>query len=186
MPCDVSIHRRSPPKNESAPADARKTRYRELAPKLAGFRPDSGWLCQWMPRTWSRRPSSSPGGSQPDAQREHYPPLFGVQCGPRFSISCAARSGAAGARRSPVSPCSGRIPHFSTPPWSSGRTPRFIEGALRPPSGQQREVLVLRVWGSRFTFCRNRRHARRIHQHCRLTPPLRARCAAPPIEALRS
>jgi len=135
--------------NERAPADAWKTCYRELAPRLLLF------ARQWVPgaadaedvvqtafvKFWRR---------QPDAQREHYPLLYAAV---RSSALDLLRGTERRVRREaePAVTVLREDATFFDCTVEQREDAALIEAALRELPAEQREVLVLRIWGG-LTF----------------------------------
>ena len=149
MPGDVPSTEDPRFMNESAPADAWKTCYRELAPKLLLFA-----------RQWVAEPADAEDvvqtafvkfwRKQPDAQREHYPLLYAAV----RSTALDLLRGSERRSRREAEPCVAVLREDSTffdTTVEQREDAALIEGALRSLPPEQREVLVLRVWGS-LTF----------------------------------
>jgi RNA polymerase sigma-70 factor, ECF subfamily len=135
--------------NECAPADAWKTCYRELAPKLLLFA-----------RQWVAEPADAEDvvqmafvkfwRRQPDAGREHYPLLYSAV---RSTALDHLRGTERRVRREaePSVTVLREDTSFFDTSVEQREDAVLIEGALRALPSEQREVLVLRIWGG-LTF----------------------------------
>lgn len=135
--------------NECAPADAWKTCYRELAPKLLLFARQ--WLAEpadaedvvqtAFVKFWKR---------QPDAQREHYPLLYAAVRSTALDLLRGSERRARREAEPAVSVLREDATFFDTTV-EQREDAALVEGALRSLPTDQREVLVLRIWGG-LTF----------------------------------
>jgi RNA polymerase sigma-70 factor (ECF subfamily) len=135
--------------NERAPVDAWKICYRELAPKLLLF------ARQWCSDTadaedvvqtafvkfWKR---------QPDAQREHWPLLYAAV---RSTALDHLRGTERRVRREaePTVSVLREDDTFFDHAVQQHENAALVDGALRELSADQRQILVLRIWGG-LTF----------------------------------
>ena len=135
--------------NESAPADAWKTCYRELAPKLLLFA-----------RQWVAEPADAEDvvqtafvkfwRKQPEAGREHYPLLFAAVRSTALDLLRGTERRTRREAEPAVDVLRDDATFFDTTV-QQREDAALIENALRELPPEQREVLVLRVWGG-LTF----------------------------------
>jgi RNA polymerase sigma-70 factor (ECF subfamily) len=135
--------------NESAPIDAWKICYRELAPKLLLFA-----------RQWVAEPADAEDvvqtafvkfwRKQPDAAREHYPLLFAAVRSTALDLLRGTERRTRREAEPSISVLREDASFFDSTV-EQREDAALLENALRELPAEQREVLVLRVW-SGFTF----------------------------------
>ncbi len=131
------------------PADAWKICYRELAPRLLLF------ARQWVPEPADAEDVVQTAfvkfwRKQPDASREHYPLLFAAVRSTALDLLRGSERRARREAEPSVDVLREDTSFFDTAV-EQREDAALIESALRGLPAEQREVLVLRIWGG-LTF----------------------------------